>query len=876
MTMLKRLLSTMALLVLAACGGGGGDAGTPPFGGGGSGGGDSGGGGGGGGITAPTVTMELQLLDGAGNQTSSILAGQPVRAQATLLRNGSAVGNEIVLFTAEQSGGLVQIVDPATGSQLTNASGVAVAQVTSLANASGAGRIRAAATVGGVAATATATFFASGGTTSQPPTLTLGTVLIDTSTVSAYGTTGLRVQVLQGSSAYTSGPVVVNFTTECPAGRAAITGSATTRPDGIAEATFEDRGCAQVADRDVRITASIASASAVGTVRVLAPTTGSLRFVGVQPSDKSITLRGQGGFGRQENATLTFQLVDVAGQGVGNADVCFDATTYVGELNIDGFRPGVLPSAQGSAALCGSDSLSVVKYVKRTNPDGTVNIQVNSGNIPTPVRVRARTLYPVGNTVALVSFSDTLSISTGLPLQRSFSLSIDKANIDGGNFDGEVANLTIRLADQFSNPVPDGTVVNFIASGGAVCTADNGSCRTLNGACSCAFTSQARRPMDNRVVVTAYAVGLEDYDETGGDNVYTEGDDRFNVDPTRRPQDLGNAYVDANKDGLPGDGITPSGGTNPTKNGDTDILIPFRLPTDIGDTLFNRDGDGKRGLIHLRSSSIVYLSLSSSGGDPTVVVPLSDLSEERSLSTGALVGGYFVRLKPFCPQGTPVPQASLAAFLDDGIGNPMAAGTALAAADVADNLATGGFIPGAVQALGARPPIPLIDEKNLPKDLPWTTADPRGNVPTGHAITVRGVTDKCAGDANFALQVTSPRGGAAVARVLFENEARTTSRSRFPVRYRENVNFEASARAGRVVALTQPTLAVSVGSVSASGYRIEWGDGTTSSGVGATIAPADLTKTYPVAVAGTSVSITMFVTVAGVEYQTTRTAVVLP
>ena len=33
MTMLQRLISTMALLFLAACGGGGGDAGTPPFGG---------------------------------------------------------------------------------------------------------------------------------------------------------------------------------------------------------------------------------------------------------------------------------------------------------------------------------------------------------------------------------------------------------------------------------------------------------------------------------------------------------------------------------------------------------------------------------------------------------------------------------------------------------------------------------------------------------------------------------------------------------------------------------------------------------------------------------------------------------------------------
>ena len=78
---------------------------------------------------------------------------------------------------------------------------------------------------------------------------------------------------------------------------------------------------------------------------VKAPTTGSLRFLTVEPSDKSITLRGQGGNGRQENATVTFKLVDVAGQGVGNADVCFDVSTYIGGLNLDGFSPAALPGA---------------------------------------------------------------------------------------------------------------------------------------------------------------------------------------------------------------------------------------------------------------------------------------------------------------------------------------------------------------------------------------------------------------------------------------------------------------------------------------------------------------------------------------------------
>ena len=762
MKMLQRLLSSMALLALAACGGGGGNAGNPGFGGG-------GGGGGGGGVTpiAPMVTIELGLIDGAGAASSNVLAGSPLRARAVLRRNGDAVANEIVQFAAEQTGELVRI-DPTSGSQLTDSNGVAIVTVSSLGTASGAGRIRASATVGTISASNATNFFASAGSTTPPSTLTLGPIAIGSSSVSAYGTTGVRVQVLQAGVPYVAGLVTVNFTSSCAAGKASITPTASTQPDGFAVATFVDNGCAQTATTRVTITASISTDTESGSLNVLSPTTGSLRFVSVVPSDKSITLRGQGGSGRQENATVTFQLVDVAGQGVGNADVCFDSSTYIGGLNIDGFGPGTLPSSPGSTALCGSDSLSVIRYVKRTNPDGTVVVQVNSGTVPTPVRVRARAIYPSTSTVALESFSDTLSVSTGLPLQRSFSLSVDKANIDGGNFDGEIAVLTVRLADQFSNPVPDGTVVNFIGSGASVCTSNNGSCRTANGACSCNVVSQARRPLDNRVIVTAYAVGLEDFDDRNGDNLYT-----FPTDPF---YDLGDAYVDSNKDGV---------SNSATINGDTDILIPYQNPS-----AFTPAGDGARGTAHIRASTVIYLSQSSSLGDPTFVVPRSGLSRENSLITGTS-SSPFVRLQPICPSGVPVPQATITGYLDDGIGNPMAAATSLAAADPSSNIGTGAFRPATVLAVGARGPLPSLDLPNAPKVAPWSPTS-SNVIATPHSITVRGIEDKCTGDGSFSLQVTSPRGGAASARILYDGEARLIGRSAFDVRYRNVVSATAT------------------------------------------------------------------------------------
>lgn len=836
-------LAGLSVVVLVGCGGGGsglGDAGAPVLPGTGSGSGS-----GTGGTPQPTLALTVQLLDATGKATTAVVAGQPVRAQAVLKRNGEAVEGEIVQFSVDQSVSLVSL-DPVSGSLLTAADGTASITVASLGAATGAGRVQAKASVGGVEVSGAANFFASGSVGTQPSTLTLSGLEIGSASVSAYGTTGVRVRVLQNGSPYTSA-VTVNFTSSCAAGKASVTPSAQTQPDGYAVATFVDNGCAQTADSTVTITASIGSDTKSASMMVKSPTSGSLRFVSAVPSDKSITLRGQGGNGRQENATLTFQLVDVSGNGVGNADVCFDATTYAGELNLDGFLPSKLPTLPGGQALCGGDTLSVVRYVKRTGADGTVSIQINSGTVPTPVRVRARSLYPATASVPLETYSDTLSISTGLPLQRSFSLSVDQANIDGGNYDGEVAKLTIRLADQFSNPVPDGTVVNFIASGAAVCTANNGSCKTLNGACSCDLVSQARRPQDNRVVVTAYTVGLEDFDDANGDNKYSAGESF---------SDLADAFVDANKDGV---------ANSLTVNGDTDTLVPYQNVNSYSAT-----GDGVRGTAHLRASTIIYLSQASSVGDPTVVLPIAQLSQERSLLSGSL-SSYFLRLSPGCPSGAPVPQATLSMVLDDGIGNPMAAGTKLAAADASDNLAPAAPRPAAVLSIGTRAPSPLVDQPNVPKVLPWSLAGASGTVVTPHSLTVRGVQDKCSGSGSFALEVASPRGGPALARVLYDGEARTVSRRAFDVRYRDpNLSIQVTT-VGSTASIGSLSLVQTANDPAVTQTTVDWGDGTPVQTFASTVPAGQRTHTYAVGPAAASYKITATATAGVATYSASQT-----
>lgn len=851
------LAACLMLLLLGGCGGGGGtDAGALVLPG-------TGVVGNPGGTPSVNVALAVRLLDANGAATTAIVAGQPVRAQAILTKNGVAVSDQIVQFAVDTAN-LVKI-DPVSGSQLSDAAGLSAVTVSSLGAGAGAGRITATATVGGVVANGAANFFASGTVGAQPATLTLGALALGSASVSAYGTTSVEVPVLQAGQAYKASQVTVNFTSSCAAGKATLTPSANTQlTNGIAVATFVDNGCAQTADSEVTITASIGTDTKSAKMIVKAPTAGSLRFLSVVPSDKSITLRGQGGNGRQENATATFKLVDVAGNGVGDADVCFDVTTYAGGLNLDGFSPGKLPALAGSAALCGSDVLSLVRYVKRTNADGTVSVQINAGTVPTPIRVRARALYPATASVPLETFSDTLSISTGLPLQRSFSLSVDQANIDGGNFDGEIAKLTVRLADQFSNPVPDGTVVNFIASGAAVCTADNGSCKTLNGACSCDLVSQARRPQDNRVVVMAYAVGLEDFDDRNGDNVYTLGEPFT---------DLADAYVDANKDGMP---------SSATVNGDTDILVPYQLPT-----VYSPTGDGVRGTAHIRASTVIYLSKASTAGDPTVVLPLDQLSQERDLLSGLLLSGRFLRLQPSCPDGVPLPQGSLSMVLDDGIGNPMAATTTLSVVDGSDNIAPAGFRPSEVLALGTRPPSPLTDLPNIPKvqlDLaglpaPYRLAEsnspapglPRnGTVTTGHSVTVRGVKDKCAGNGVFGLELKSPRGGKAVARILLDGEPRTVNRSAFDVRFRQAGLNSLLSTSGRSVTVNSSSLVLDVGAAAVTATSVDWGDGSVFAGASTL---ASLSHTY--AVAGTFI-VRITATAGGIPYGRTQAVTVGP
>jgi hypothetical protein len=168
--------------------------------------------------------------------------------------------------------------------------------------------------------------------------------------------------------------------------------------------------------------------------------------------------------------------------------------------------------------------------------------------------------------------------------------------------------------------------------------------------------------------------------------------------------------------------------------------------------------------------------------------------------------------------------------------------------------------------------MPSIDFPNVPKTLTWTSTDLNKNVPSVHGLTVRGVEDKCVGDASFALQVTSPRGGPAVSEILVEGDARGTGRRLVNVKYRDNGMTVSTTTTARVVDITQIRVVGPAGQTAGGAVTIDWGDGSAIESFPAG-APTSNPISHTYGSAGQR-TVTVRATVGGVSY-TGRVAVTI-
>lgn len=337
--------------------------------------------------------------------------------------------------------------------------------------------------------------------------------------LSARGSTQLTLVHVDESESLNDSPLIVSFASLCAAkGKASFRDSddqkitSAALVNGRVIVTYKDEGCGETDT----ITATSAFQgkvlSAQSQLDIARDTVQSIQYFSATP--EQLSLKGTGG---SESSTLVFEVIGSTGHVVQGVDV---------ELSLNSDLGGTCLSAS-------SISECTKTLVLKSDANGKVTVLVNAGTIASPVGVTARDL-----TSNVYTVSNILSISTGVPDQDSFSLSLDRFNPHAWESNDSVVNVTVRLADAFNNPPTLGTTISFWTDGGSI----QPSCQTdKDGACSVQWFGGEPRPNSGIATILAFAQGNESFIDTNGDGYYEEGIDKFTAE-----DDLPEAFLDRN------------------------------------------------------------------------------------------------------------------------------------------------------------------------------------------------------------------------------------------------------------------------------------------------------------------------------------------
>ena len=602
-----------------------------------------GGGGGGGGFTGESGTpppdsyfLSIAFLDSDGNPTNTITSTDTATIEVTVTLNvegGAAVPDVVVSATAD-----IGVLSPDNSQALTDSDGIATLFLAA-DGVLGAGTLIVSADSPAGEVSASKTYQVSYADLQlgyyQNNVFIPGEIGVSAGSLPSGGSALLTVNVVNAAGEPATTVELINFTSNCARSGLATIPSPVATVNGLATTTYTAAGCTE---SDI-ITASLdnGSSEATAILGIAAPAAGSVNFVAAVP--KILALRGTGGAGRKETSAVTFEVVDGNGTAVSGIPVEFALSTDVGGITL-------------------STTLAT------TVAEGKVSTTVRSGNVATPVRVIATIEVEdeFGDILELSTVSDELVVTSGLPDQDSISISTELLSVPGAlDIDGVTSQITVRMADKFNNPVPDGTAATFNTEYGSI----GGSCTTSNGSCSVTWTSQAPRvpssgdddvttiydsgyscpshngsfgPCPDDIVtsgtrgaisrITVIAIGEEVFTDRNGNGVFDqdeEADGMFELS-----NNLPEAFNDYNDDGV----FTPAGGGScrlPVSLDNCSASGFEETPYDFnnnGEYDFNDDpavyngilcpleGDGvwcSRELVHVRDSLNIMLSPSAAG-----------------------------------------------------------------------------------------------------------------------------------------------------------------------------------------------------------------------------------------------------------------------
>lgn len=338
--------------------------------------------------------------------------------------------------------------------------------------------------------------------------------------------TAITAYIVNSKGELATDAINVTFSSPClSADNASIAGGNTvTAVNGKAVATYTSKGCAGVGGFDaIKASATFRKTvmNATAQLAVKADSAQTIMFVDATPS--LISLKGTGG---AETSIVRFKVLGQGGSPLKGICVTFASSTSVGGL-------ALVPSKCNPAG--------VETYGATSDINGFVSTTVQSGTVATPVRVTATTAN------GLSTQSSALAVTTGIPDQNSFSISLSDFAPIAWNFDGIETKATVRLADAFNNPVPDNTVVTFTTSGGSI----DASCATAGGACTAVWRSQNPRPVSSNQVsfstTPPFTKTCPPNQDSGGNNVSDCRSGRVKILATA----IGNeSFIDGNGNGV--------------------------------------------------------------------------------------------------------------------------------------------------------------------------------------------------------------------------------------------------------------------------------------------------------------------------------------